>query len=114
VARANEGPYGLQAAVFTRDVRRGRELAAQIHCGSVTVNEGYSASFGSIDSPMGGMGDSGLGRRQGADGILRFTEPQTVATQRLLPVRPLPGMSQQAFADTLTLSLRLLKKIGRP
>ena len=32
---------------------------------------------------MGGMKDSGLGRRHGSEGILRFTEAQTVATQRL-------------------------------
>jgi succinate-semialdehyde dehydrogenase/glutarate-semialdehyde dehydrogenase len=45
---------------------------------------------------------------------LRFTEAQTVATQRLLPFRPLPGMSQQAFADAMTFTLRLLKRSGRP
>lgn len=114
VARANDGPFGLNAAIFTRDARRGRALAQQIRCGTVTVNEGYSAGFGSIDSPMGGMGSSGLGRRQGSDGILRFTEAQTVATQRLVPFRPLPGMSQQMFADSLTVTLRLLKKLHRP
>ena len=114
VARANEGPYGLNAAIFTRDARRGRALAQQVRCGTVTVNEGYPAGFGSIDSPMGGMGSSGLGRRQGPDGILRFTEAQTVATQRVFPFRPLPGMSQSRFADTLTVALRLLKRLHRP
>jgi succinate-semialdehyde dehydrogenase / glutarate-semialdehyde dehydrogenase len=114
VARANDGPYGLQAAVFTRDSRRGRRLARQIRCGTVTVNEGYAAGFGSLDAPMGGMRDSGLGRRQGAEGILRFTEPQTVATQHLLPFRPLPGMSQSSFADAMTFTLRLMKRSGRP
>jgi succinate-semialdehyde dehydrogenase/glutarate-semialdehyde dehydrogenase len=113
VARANEGAYGLQAAVFTRDARRGRAIARQIRCGTVTVNESYAAGFGSIDAPMGGMRDSGLGRRQGPDGILRFTEPQTVATQRLLPLRPVLGMSQHAWTDSMTLALRMLKKLGR-
>ncbi|MDX6307766.1 MAG: succinate-semialdehyde dehydrogenase / glutarate-semialdehyde dehydrogenase [Nocardioidaceae bacterium] len=114
VARANEGPYGLNACVFTRDTRRGRALAQRIRCGTVTVNEGYSAGFGSLDSPMGGMGSSGLGRRQGPDGILRFTQAQTVATQRLLPFRPLPGQSEQGFAATLTATLRLMKWLHRP
>ena len=40
---------------------------------------------------MGGMRESGLGRRQGAEGILRYTEAQTVATQRLLPIAPVLG-----------------------
>ncbi len=114
VARANEGRYGLQACIFTRDARRGLALAGEIRCGTVTVNEAYSAGFGSIDAPMGGMGSSGLGRRQGADGILRFTEAQTVATQRLLPFRPVVGQSEEGYAAMLTVTLRLLKKLHRP
>ena len=114
VARANDGSYGLNAAIFTRDTARGRRLARQIRCGSVNVNEAYGASFGSIDSPMGGMRESGLGRRQGPEGIQRFTDAQTVATQRLLPFRPVLGMSEERNAKTLTLALRLLKKLHRP
>ncbi len=114
VARANEGPYGLNACIFTRDARRGRALAQRIRCGSVTVNETYGAAFGSIDSPMGGMGSSGMGRRQGAEGVHRFTEAQTVATQRLLPLRPVLGMSEQTYTRALTSTLRLLRRLHRP
>jgi hypothetical protein len=60
------------------------------------------------------MRDSGLGRRQGADGVHRYTEPQTVATQRLLPIAPAMGMGDRTFARVLTGALRLLKKSGRP
>ena len=57
-------------------------MAQRIECGTVNVNEAYGATLASIDSrPMGGMRESGLGRRQGVDGIFRYTEPQTVATQ---------------------------------
>ncbi len=114
VARANEGRYGLNACIFTRDARRGRALAERIRCGTVTVNETYGAGFASIDSPMGGMGGSGLGRRQGPEGIHRFTEPQTIATQRLLPMRPVLGMSEQTYARALTAMLRLMKRLHRP
>jgi succinate-semialdehyde dehydrogenase/glutarate-semialdehyde dehydrogenase len=114
LSRANEGPYGLNAAVFTRDTRRGRALARRIRCGTVTINDGYAAGFGSIDAPMGGMASSGLGRRQGSDGILRFTDAQTVATQRLLPVGPLPGISQRMFTASFTKALRLLERSHRP
>lgn len=114
VARANEGPYGLNASVFTADTRRGRAVARRIRCGSVNINEGYAASFGSIDAPMGGMGHSGLGRRQGEDGIRRFTEAQTVVTQRLLPLRPVLGLSNEAFQQLMTVALRLMKAIRRP
>ncbi|MEP6666649.1 MAG: succinic semialdehyde dehydrogenase, partial [Nocardioidaceae bacterium] len=114
VARANEGSYGLNASIYTRDTARGRRLARQIACGSVNVNEAYGASFGSIDSPMGGMRESGRGRRQGAEGIHRYTEAQTVATQRLMPIRPVLGMSEQRYAKTLTSTLRWMKKLRRP
>jgi succinate-semialdehyde dehydrogenase/glutarate-semialdehyde dehydrogenase len=114
VARANDGSYGLNASIYTRDTARGRRLARQIRCGTVNINEGYGASFGSVASPMGGMRESGLGRRQGPEGIHRYTEAQTVATQRLLPFRPVLGMSEERYAKTLTLVLRLLKKLHRP
>ena len=64
---------------------------AQIECGTVNVNEGFAATFGSIDAPMGGMKQSGLGRRQGREGIRRFVEIQSVATQSACRSRPASG-----------------------
>ena len=61
---------------------------AQIKCGTVNINEAFGATFASIDSPMGGMRESGMGRRQGSEGILRYTESQSVATQRLIRFAP--------------------------
>jgi succinate-semialdehyde dehydrogenase / glutarate-semialdehyde dehydrogenase len=114
VARANEGSYGLNASVYTRDGARGRAIAARLRCGTVNVNEAYGASFASVDSPMGGMRDSGLGRRQGAEGVHRYTESQTVATQRGLPLAPALGLGDQAFTRVLSGALRVLKRTGRP
>jgi acyl-CoA reductase-like NAD-dependent aldehyde dehydrogenase len=114
VQRANDGRYGLNASIFTRDGHRGRALAAQVRCGSVNINEGYGATFGSIALPMGGMRDSGLGRRQGPEGILRYTETQSVATQRLLPVAAFLGLSDERFARVLTGALRVLNRAHRP
>jgi len=112
VARANEGGYGLNASIYTRDVSRGRRLATQIRCGTVNINEGYVPSFASIDSPMGGMRESGLGRRQGPEGIHRYTDLQAVASSR---VRVAPvGLSDEAYARLFTRSLRLLKRVRRP
>ncbi|MYS16012.1 aldehyde dehydrogenase family protein, partial [Streptomyces sp. SID4982] len=79
IARANSTPYGLNASVWSRDGARGRAVAARLHAGTVNVNEAFAAAWGSVDAPMGGMGDSGLGRRHGAEGILKYTEAQTVA-----------------------------------
>ena len=51
---------------------------------------------------MGGMKDSGLGRRHGREGILKYTEPQTVAVQRLLGFAPPPSVSWDAWARGFT------------
>ena len=113
VERANDGDYGLNASVYTRDTARGRRLARSIKAGTVNVNEAYAATFASVDAPMGGMRDSGLGRRQGAEGIHRYTETQSVATQRLLRISPMFGMSEKRHAAVMTATLRLLKKMHR-
>ena len=112
VARANATPYGLNASVWTRDGAKGRAVAARLHSGTVNVNEAFAAAWGSVDAPMGGMGDSGLGRRHGADGILKYTEAQTVAQQRIQGFTPPAGVSYKTWASVLAGSQRLLKGIG--
>ena len=62
---------------------------------------------------MGGMRASGLGRRQGVEGVLRYTETQSVATQRLLRFGPVLGLSDERYAKVMAAQLRLLKKLGR-
>jgi succinate-semialdehyde dehydrogenase/glutarate-semialdehyde dehydrogenase len=111
VALANATPYGLNASVWSRDGGRARRVAARLRSGTVNVNEGYAAAYGSVQSPMGGMGDSGLGRRHGAEGILKYTEAQTVAHQRLLPMAPSFGMDDAAYAAFMTRSLKALKAL---
>jgi succinate-semialdehyde dehydrogenase / glutarate-semialdehyde dehydrogenase len=113
IARANDGEYGLNASIYSKDGRRARAIAGQIKCGTVNVNEAFAATFGSLEAPMGGMRESGLGRRQGAEGVLRFTETQSVATQRLLRFAPQFGMSDETYGKVMTANLRLLKKLGR-
>ncbi len=112
IARANDTEYGLNASVWSRSGRRGREVAARLHAGTVNINEAYAAAWGSVDAPMGGMGHSGLGRRHGADGLLKYTEPQTLARQRFMNIAPPGKMSYGAFAKLMSRSLALLRRIG--
>jgi succinate-semialdehyde dehydrogenase/glutarate-semialdehyde dehydrogenase len=113
VARANDSEYGLNASVWTSDHDRGRSIASKIKCGTVNVNEGFGATLGSIDAPMGGMKNSGLGRRQGQDGIRRFVDVQAVATQTGISLAPGHGLDGKSFTSAMTGLLRILKKVGR-
>ncbi|GAA1788425.1 succinic semialdehyde dehydrogenase [Nocardioides hankookensis] len=113
ISRANGGLYGLNASIYSEDGRRARFIARHIKCGTVNINEAFAATFASLDTPMGGMRESGTGRRQGAEGILRFTETQSVATQRVMRIAPAFGMSDELYAKVMTTNLRILKKLGR-
>ncbi|MFI6939316.1 succinic semialdehyde dehydrogenase [Streptomyces sp. NPDC050418] len=111
IDEANGTPYGLNSSVWTKDARRGREVAARLKTGTVNINEGYAPAYGSVQSPMGGMKDSGLGRRHGSEGILKYTEAQTVAHQRIMPMAPSFGMSDEKYAAFMSRSLRAMKAL---
>ncbi|HYH44308.1 MAG TPA: aldehyde dehydrogenase family protein, partial [Thermoanaerobaculia bacterium] len=111
IERANASRYGLNASLWTRNAALARRTANRLRIGTVNVNEAYAAAWGSVDSPMGGFKDSGVGRRHGAEGIRKYTEPQTVAVQRGLQIAPPSGVSHAAFRRTLTGTLKALKRI---
>jgi len=60
LALANDTDYGLQASLFTRDIRRAYSFARQINAGTVSIN---AYSEGDITTPFGGFKQSGFGGR---------------------------------------------------
>ncbi|MCT2582783.1 succinic semialdehyde dehydrogenase [Actinophytocola gossypii] len=112
VALANRTEYGLNASVFGRDRRRAAAVGARLRVGTVNVNDGYASAYGSTDAPMGGVGASGLGRRHGAEGLLKYTESQTVATQRVALLDPPRRLPYGLFAKAMTGSLRIMRALG--
>ncbi|MDM0018972.1 NAD-dependent succinate-semialdehyde dehydrogenase [Variovorax saccharolyticus] len=77
VAVANGTPFGLGAALWTRDLDRARSLARQVEAGAVFVN-GLVASDPRL--PFGGIKASGYGRELGRLGLHEFTNAKTVWT----------------------------------
>jgi len=111
IALANDSIYGLSASVITSNARAGRKIAEQLRSGSVNINEGFAAAYGSVAAPMGGMGQSGLGRRHGIEGLLRFTQPQTIARQRWISIGPKFGFDEEQWTKLLSKSLLILKRL---
>jgi succinate-semialdehyde dehydrogenase/glutarate-semialdehyde dehydrogenase len=110
VARANDSCYGLNASVWSSP-ERGAAIATRLRVGTVNVYDAYGAAWASHDAPMGGMKDSGLGRRHGREGILKYTDAQTVAVQRLLPVGPIKSVPNRAYSRVMNVALRVLRRI---
>ena len=76
IARINESRYGLQAGVFSNDLKNLMTAQNELEVGGVIVNDipGFR-----IDSmPYGGIKDSGVGREGGMYALNDFTEPKLI------------------------------------
>jgi succinate-semialdehyde dehydrogenase / glutarate-semialdehyde dehydrogenase len=112
VALANHGEFGLNASVYGRNTKRAAEIATRIRAGTVNVNEGFAAAYGSIGASSGGMGNSGVGRRHGPEGLLKYTEPQTVAVQYLALTDPPAWMPLEIITAVASRAYGLLNRLG--
>jgi succinate-semialdehyde dehydrogenase/glutarate-semialdehyde dehydrogenase len=114
VAQVNDSEYGLNASVYCGDTSRGRAIAERIQAGTVNVNDGYASAWASLDAPMGGMKASGVGRRHGREGLLKYTESQTVAVRsRLAEKLQDPTGDPASYARRFTAILRKAKHLPR-
>lgn len=109
IEMANDTEYGLNASVFG-DVSKAEEVAKKIQAGTVNINEGYRASMASLDAPMGGMKQSGVGRRNGIHGIRRFTEPRTIAINRGFVELPSRGAQYNRMAPMMGMISKVMKR----
>ncbi|HKQ96317.1 MAG TPA: aldehyde dehydrogenase family protein [Candidatus Polarisedimenticolia bacterium] len=72
---ANDTPYGLAAAVWTKDIKLAHKTARMLQAGTVWIN-----TYGLYDNamPFGGVKESGYGRELGRQGLLEYTRTKSV------------------------------------
>ena len=110
VEMANDTEFGLNASILG-PTKLAKQVAGRIMAGSVNVNEGYRAAMASVDSPMGGMKQSGVGRRNGKYGILRFTEARTVGVSTGLLKFPSRARQYKVMAPMMNALAKVMKKL---
>ena len=110
IALANDTTEGLNASVVGNK-SEATKVAAQIMAGTVNINEGFRATFASLDSPMGGMKRSGHGRRNGVEGLLKYTESQTIGVQKGLLNFPWKGNQYNRMAPLLNLLSKVMRRL---
>ncbi|GAB4084306.1 succinic semialdehyde dehydrogenase [Myceligenerans cantabricum] len=118
VAVMNDSEYGLHMSVWSGDVTRARRIADQVEAGSVSINDGYVLTWGSVGAPTGGWKASGLGRRHGAASVEAMTQTRTVVTARGagrgLGIENVLGLDGAAPSRILSAALEGMRKLRIP
>lgn len=78
---ANDTRYGLVSGVYTQNLAQAHRAASQIQAGQVFINEWFA---GGVETPFGGMKESGFGREKGYEAIYNYVQTKNVA----VPIRP--------------------------
>ena len=73
--------FGLSASVWSRDKQGATNIARRIEAGAVCVND-HMVHMLIPEVPMGGVKESGIGRRHGAEGIRKYCDQQTLVVDR--------------------------------
>ena len=81
IDRANDTPFGLTGSVWSADIDRARRVAGALRAGGVSINN-VMATEATPALPFGGVGDSGMGRHKGAEGLRGWCNPKSVIVDK--------------------------------
>lgn len=96
---ANDNEYGLSASIFSKDLSRAEKLAERIQSGDVSINRTQMCTA-TPSLPTGGEKNSGIGRRNGEGGLMKYVRSQSILADNLFAQKP-----ELTVADPLTLRL---------
>jgi len=114
IRRANDTEFGLNASVWTQSGARSQAIARRLETGSAVINSTLLI-YNSFDVPMGGVKHSGIGRRHGEQGILRYTQAQSIVSSLASGGgydAILTRLDRPSRANLLLNALRVMRKIG--
>lgn len=106
---ANDTPTGLSGSVWSADEERARAVARRLEAGSVCVND-VLVNYFCVESPLGGVKQSGLGFRHGPEGLRQFCRIETIVEDHPLLGWLSPFVDRQLTFPYKRRTLRLLRR----
>jgi acyl-CoA reductase-like NAD-dependent aldehyde dehydrogenase len=80
IKRANDSESGLGGSIWSNDLEKARAIGERLQTGTVWINEMFAFL---PNAPFGGHKQSGIGVEHGVQGLLEFTNTQTMTSRKL-------------------------------
>ncbi len=106
---ANDTPYGLSASVWSKNRARAERVAQRLEAGVVNINTVVAGDFGTLALPSGGVKQSGIGRRNGKEGLLKYTQSLGIVRDKF----PLPMQDPTLNNKRTVFLMKLNRVLGR-
>ena len=81
IEMANDSSFGLNASIWSRDLRRAQQMASELVVGSCSIND-VIKNVGNPKLPFGGVKHSGIGRVHGPEGLRNLSQTKSISLHR--------------------------------
>ena len=110
VALANDTEYGLNASVWSTDLKRAAAVAGRLESGNVNINDALATAYASKGTPSGGVKQSGVGARHGDQGLLKYTDVKNVAVLKRQVMHPRDGQPYDEHVKGMLSGLKMMRR----